>query len=52
MATYRYVAHVKSDIPPGAEQVTAGEKTTLWDFGLSSDQEGLEGLAAFLASRK
>lgn len=52
MATYRYVAHVKSDIPPGAEQVTAGEKTTLWDFGLSSDQEGLDGLAAFLDSRK
>ena len=52
MATWRYAAHVKSATPPGAEQVTPGEKTTLWDFGLKSEQEGIDGLAAFLESRK
>ena len=52
MATWRYVAHVKGVQTKIPEFVNSGEKTTLWDFGLKSDEEGLNGLDSFLNSRK
>lgn len=52
MATWRYVAHVKGAQTKIPEFVNPGEKTTLWDFGLKSDEEGLNGLDSFLNSRK